>query len=96
MIVKDTPDVDSPFKPVFLNGRLDVADELRENTPFDVWAKRWKPEDDTFEWKRFTNCTWAWGSNRRPALYTENDVPLEETGYRGVYWIEIPKPGDVE
>jgi hypothetical protein len=95
-ITKDAPASASPFKPVYgHSGRLDVADEIREDTPFDVWAKRWKPEDDSFEWKRFTDCTWNW-CNRRPALYTASSAPLEETGYRAVYWLPIPKPGEAK
>jgi hypothetical protein len=61
----------------------------KDGTNIDLWAKRWRSDNDGFFYRRFPECYWSNGdsmTNRHA-----NWVHLEE-GWYPTHWMPEPEP----
>lgn len=70
-MIKDEPSV-GQWKPIATAPKRDVI---------DLWAKSWNAEDDSFSYRRFTNCKYQRDDDRW-------DIPF---GWHPTHWMPIPE-----
>lgn len=61
----------------------------KDGTIIDIWAKKWNPETDSFEFRRFPDCYWCeppWDSNKKP--YWEGVW----ANWKPTHWMLKPTP----